>query len=182
MTLAPQPGTRSRRPHRSPPHPDMPHSAEARLSETISCLRCNRPIRSQAAKKSHRKKEPRNTRNPEPGRFSFRVFRVFRGYHSGWAFAALRSSRLCVVIASPNRPAGPSIPSVTLPTLHAPIAASPPRFSAPFLRHFCLTFCPVLLITPSASIAPAFPPSGWCNFALHRPSGAHLILQLPAWR
>jgi len=42
------------------------------------------------------------TRNPEPGRFSFRVFRIFRGYHSGCGFAALRSSRLCGFITAPN--------------------------------------------------------------------------------
>jgi hypothetical protein len=38
----------------------------------------------------------RNTRNPELGRFSFRVFRVFRGYHFGCGFAALGTLRfLC---------------------------------------------------------------------------------------
>ncbi len=48
---------------------------------------------------SHRKNEPRNTRNtrnPEAGRFSFRVFRVLRGSCFGCGFAAPRwNSRDC---------------------------------------------------------------------------------------
>jgi len=66
---------------------------------------CDSPTCSQAAKMSHRMNEPRNTRNtrnPEPGRFSFRVFRVFRGYHFGCGFAHTRRAKMKPPRSNPN--------------------------------------------------------------------------------
>jgi hypothetical protein len=67
---------------------------------------CNNAICSQAAKISHRRNEPRNTRNtrnPEPSHFSFRVV---RGCHFGGGFAALGLLCLfaarCIVSYPPN--------------------------------------------------------------------------------
>jgi len=74
-----------------PPLPRRGRNAEKTREavQTPGVLDCNGAICSQAARMLHRRNEPRNTLNPEPGCSSFRVLRVFRGYHLGCAFATL---------------------------------------------------------------------------------------------
>jgi len=72
------------------------------------------------------------------------------GFHSAYSACSAVITRvgalpLCVLRASalslPHRtgPPAPPAASITLPTLHTPVSASPPRFSAPLLHHSCLT-------------------------------------------
>jgi hypothetical protein len=84
----------------------------ARTLRAASSLHCNSPICSQAAKMP----QPRMPRMPRIKEIRVHPCHPWLIPFLGCGFAALRSSRLCVLIARPNAPAGPRRAASTLPS------------------------------------------------------------------